>query len=202
MMAARCRGRARAPSRGQALRSPRACSRAPTPARPAHPADAGSCASIQSRSWWQRSPIIPPSLATLPKPDEDHPACGRPWSGRTVCTPGHGDPERGDVRWRVGDAIWLAGRQLPAIRRGGETGRRTGLKILRPSQAVWVRSPPSAPPVARVRARRPQCAPARRLKYCRLRRCGHQSPLWVMLAGNHGLMNILADARAEEQAGR
>ena len=29
-------------------------------------------------------------------------------------------------------------------RRGGETGRRTGLKILRPERAVWVRSPPPA----------------------------------------------------------
>ena len=30
------------------------------------------------------------------------------------------------------------------VRRGGETGRRTGLKILWASRPVWVRSPPSA----------------------------------------------------------
>ena len=37
------------------------------------------------------------------------------------------------------------GRRLYSLtRRGGETGRRTGLKILGPARDVWVRFPPPA----------------------------------------------------------
>src|SRR6266516_1079742 len=34
-----------------------------------------------------------------------------------------------------------------AVRRSGGTGRRAGLKIRCPARGVWVRPPPSAPPV-------------------------------------------------------
>ena len=47
-------------------------------------------------------------------------------------------------RGRVGVSS-LRDRAKNTSRRGGETGRRTGLKILRAARLMWVRSPPPAP---------------------------------------------------------
>ena len=49
-------------------------------------------------------------------------------------------------RWGKSDeGRCLTRRLLESIRRGGETGRRTGLKILGSARIVWVRPPPPAP---------------------------------------------------------